>query len=162
MPNENKPWSDQPVLRRFHEYWLSKHRDGRLPGRPDIDPLDIPDLMSKLNIVEVLRDGAGDGGSGGLRFRFRLVGTDHVEFNKTDFTGKTVDEVFPPEAAARINATYITVIETREPHYWRTNIALPGREHIEYERLICPLAADGETVDMLIGAFVFGRKKPRP
>lgn len=31
-----------PRLRRFYDYWQSKHRGECLPGRQDIDPLEIP------------------------------------------------------------------------------------------------------------------------
>lgn len=153
MPIDKKNKYDHPALQRFYEYWLSKFKDGNIPGRHDVDPLDVPDLMPKLNLIDVERR------DGGLSFRFRVFGTEHVEFNKADFTGQTVDEVFPPDVAAKVNAVYASVVGTGEPHYWRENIAIPGREHIEYERLICPLASDGENVDMLIGVFVFGSEK---
>ena len=65
-----------------------------------------------------------------------------------------------PDDAARTEATYAKVIASGEPHYWRTNVMLPGREFVHYERVIVPLASDGETVDMLIGMFIFDRIEP--
>ncbi len=143
---------DHPALQRLYDYWLSKREDGKIPGRSDVDPLDIPDILPHICLLDVERT------DDSLRFRFRLFGTQHQEFNQRDFTGQLIDEVFPPEAAAKVNAAYRQVVESGEPHYWRENLAFEGREHIAYERLICPLASDGETVNMLIGAFVFGTK----
>lgn len=151
MPDNKK--YDHPALQQLYEYWLSKFEDGKIPGRSDVDPLDFPKILPHICLIDVERT------DGRLQFRFRLFGTHHQEFNQQDFTGKTIDEVFPPDAAAKVNAAYTHVVETAEPHYWREDLAFEGRKHIGYERLICPLASDGETVDMLIGAFVFGSKK---
>ncbi len=148
MPANKK--YDHPALQRLYDYWLSKFKGGNIPGRSDVDPLDIPEILPKICLLDVERTDDGP------RFRFRLFGTEHQEFNQQDFTGRTIDEVFSPEAAAKIGATYTQIVESGEPHYWREALAFPGREHIEYERLMCPLASDGETVDMLIGVFVFG------
>jgi hypothetical protein len=41
----------------------------------------------------------------------------------------------------------------REPHYRNGVAAIAGREHIPYERIVFPLAADGEHIDMLIVVF---------
>lgn len=151
MPPNKK--YDHPTVQRLYDYWLSKFKDGKIPGRSDVDPLDIPEILSGICLVDVERT------DDGYQFRFRLIGTDHQEFNQQDFTGRTTDETFPPEAAARVNAVYTQIVESGEPHFWRETLSFAGREHIEYERLMCPLARDGKTIDMLIGVYVFGRKK---
>lgn len=148
---EDDPRDWHPKLKRLHDYWHSKIEEGRLPGRADIDPLDIPDLLPSLILVDVVR------GASGLRFRIRLVGTEYVEVAGQDLTGKWLDETHAPDQAREIAETYVAVVETGEPHYWRSSLHTTGREHINYERLICPLAADGETVDMLVGVFAFDR-----
>jgi len=145
---------DNPTLLRFLDYWRSKCREGRLPARADIDPVDLPDMLPGIIIVEIVDEGER------RRYRFRLFGTAHVEYNQRDLTDKHIDEVFGPEDAARTEATYMQMIESREPHYWRTHMMLPGREFVHYERVMAPLASDGETVDMLIGMFVFDRIEP--
>ncbi|MEJ2122712.1 MAG: PAS domain-containing protein [Alphaproteobacteria bacterium] len=145
---------DHPTLLRFLEYWRSKCREGRLPARADIDPVDLPDMLPGIIIIEVVDEAER------RRYRFRLFGTAHVEFNQRDLTGKCIDEVFGPDDAARTEATYAKVIASGEPHYWRTNVMPPGREFVHYERVIVPLASDGEAVDMLIGMFIFDRIEP--
>lgn len=142
---------DNPTLLKFLDYWRSKCRDGRLPARADIDPVDIHDMLPGIIIIELIED------AGRTRYRFRLFGTQHVEFNQRDLTGQCIDEVFGPEDAAKTEAAYARIVKTREPHYWRTHMMMPGREFVHYERVMVPLASDGETVDMLIGMFVFDR-----
>jgi hypothetical protein len=142
---------DNPTLLEFLEYWRSKCREGRLPARADIDPVEIHGMLPGIIIIEVVEE------DGRQRYRFRLFGTAHVEYNQRDLTGMCIDEVFGPEDVDKTEAAYAGVVETGEPHYWRTNVMLPGREFVHYERLIAPLASDGETIDMLIGMFVFDR-----
>jgi hypothetical protein len=137
-----------PMMRRFFDYWRSKCRDGRLPGRQDIDPLDIPDLLPHITIFDVVR------AEGDLRFRIRLLGTANVQMMGGDCTGQFLDEQMRPEDAARITATYRLAVDERRPHSWRSFLSTPGREHIHYERLLLPLAGDGHTVDMLFALFV--------
>lgn len=57
----------QPAL----QYWQSLTGQG-LPTRRDIDPVDIPDLLANVMLLDVLNDGAD--------FRYRLAGT-AVEHN---------------------------------------------------------------------------------
>jgi len=142
---------DNPTLRKFLAYWQGKRRDGRLPARADIDPVEIHEMLPGILIVDFVEEG------GRRRYRFRLFGTAHVEYNLRDLTGMCIDEVFGPEDAAKTEAAYAGVVDSGKPHYWRTNVMLPGREFVHYERVMAPLASDGETIDMLIGMFVFDR-----
>ena len=145
---------ENPRLIQFYEYWLSKFDGNNLPSRQDIDPLDFPELMPSILIVDVVPEG------GVRRYCFRLFGTEHVEFNQRDLTGKFVDEVFSAEDTRKVHDAYDSIIETRTPHHWRSNIMLAGREFIHYERLMLPLASDGKTVDKMIGVFEFGHIGP--
>ena len=49
--------------------------------------------------------------------------------------------------------TYREIVETRQPHYWLTNLAVRGNPPVRYARLMVPLSSDGVTVDMLMGVF---------
>lgn len=140
---------DSPKIDKFLAYWRSKCRDGRLPSHADIDPTEIPELLSVISIIEVV--GEGDD----ARFRFRLFGTAHVEHNRADFTGSFLDEVFEKDDADAIAETYRRVVETGEPHFWRSHFRQPGLEFRKYRRLMLPLASDGKKIDMLIGIFEF-------
>ena len=138
---------NDPRLRRFYDYWQSKHRDGRLPGRQDIDPLEIPDLLPHVSILDVV--GEGDA----MRFRFRLVGTANVHIAGREHTGAFIEDVFEADDAARLQTAFRGIVESREPHYWLTSVAVRGNRPVHYARLMVPLASDGQNVDMLMGVF---------
>jgi len=142
---------NNPKLHRLLDYWVSKKPADALPGRQHIDPLEIPDLLAALFLIDVVRQ------VGGPRFHFRLMGSDFVSTLGRDFTGQWLDEAAPPESRQALVDGYIAMLETREPAYRRSHLYAYGREHINYERLTCPLARDGKTVDMLIGVIDFDR-----
>ena len=135
--------------RRGLAYWRSKAPEGRIPGRADIDPLEIPDLLPWLTLVDVIWEGAR------LRLRCRLIGTGVVDRFGRDITGLYAEEAYPDEYVAQALETYGAIIESRRPHLSRHRIPIEGREHAEYDRLILPLAADGDRVDMFLSCFAF-------
>ena len=143
---------DHPRLRRFYEYWLSKCGPGKLPGRRDIDPVDIPELLPWMILIDPVLTPDGP------RFRVRLVGTAIVTRAGRDTTGQWFEDLFLPQDAARFSATYREIMRTGRPHHAHTGYALDtalGQGRLRYERLLCPLAADGVTVDMLAGVVAF-------
>lgn len=137
-------------VQRLYEYWLSKHRDGKLPGRSDIDPLDIPDLLPIFILIDVEK-----GGDGGPRFRVRLTGTKLVDRMGEETAGKLIEEAFLESQAKEINAAYRRVVESGEPHCWDYALPMRDREHVRYQRIVCPLASDGTNVDALCGVVSF-------
>jgi hypothetical protein len=72
-----------------------------------------------------------------------------------DITGLYAEKVYPKAYLAQALETYGAIIESRRPHLSRHRIPVEGREHAEYDRLILPLAADGDTVDMFLSCFAF-------
>ena len=143
---------EDPRLRRFYDYWLGKCQAGRLPSRADIDPVEIPDLLPWIMLVDPVP------GPEGYRFRIRLIGTGLVTRVGRDATGRFYDETLSKRDVARFTAIYTEVVKSGRPHHYRSDIdivRLQGLEHLRYERLICPLATDGTTVDMLALIIVF-------
>lgn len=134
-------------LRAFFDYWRRQAPPGRLPGRRHIDPLDIPKLLARIAMFDVVRDGPR------LRFRFRLMGTGVVELMGADYTGRWVDETMSPEVYAHLEAAFAQVC-AGEPHYWERLLPFPARDFVGHRRLALPLASDGTTVDMIIGCYI--------
>ncbi len=144
--------------RRGFAYWRSKAPEGRLPGRRDIDPLDVPDLLPGLTLVDAIWEGVKEGEGDEakcLRLRCRLIGTGVVARFGRDITGLYAEETYPEEYLNKALETYGAIIESRRPHLSRHRIPIEGREHAVYDRLILPLAKDGDTVDMFMIYFVF-------
>lgn len=132
-------------------YWRTKHVDGRLPRRADIDPAEIKAHLPMLFLIDVLENGRG---SGEREFRYRLIGTELAVVNGRDSTGKTFTQVYGEDARqlARMDQVIGAVVDTQRPvliageMFWR-----PDRAFRPVEGLLLPLSSDGKTVDVLIG-----------
>jgi hypothetical protein len=84
-----------------------------------------------------------------LRFRFRLVGSLMAQRMGWDLTGKMVDEIPDVQYRDSVIQGFRKVVELRRPNmtlYEREVNRKPRR----FEVLRLPLAADGETIDMLL------------
>lgn len=139
---------DHPRFRRLADYLASKAPPGKLPGRQHIEPTEIPDLLPWVMLVEVIAQADAE-----PRYRIRLVGTEVVDIQGVDGTGRYVEEVLNKAEAAIIMQGYGEIVRSHVPGYRQGVVATVGREHVHYTRMAFPLARDGEHVDMLI--FVF-------
>ena len=139
------PETCHPKIRRVVEYWRKIHpAEGVLPGRQHFDPIDIPQLLPNVWLIDVSHDP--------LRFRFRLLGTAVVEYAGEDNTGRWFDEAMP-NFNPRV---FADVVETGLPSWARTRSRMrPYKEYRELERVRLPLARDGKTVDMILCLTVF-------
>lgn len=136
---------DDPRFRWLFQYWLERRRDGRLPGRDDIDPLDFPHLLGRIYLIEVVHDGPR------VRFRFRLWGTKISGLFRHEHTGHWLEDIAAPGTLPDLERTLLTCVEERRPHFWRREIPGGVVDFVATRRMLLPLAADGETVDMLFG-----------
>jgi hypothetical protein len=149
-------WPPQlhPELQEFLDYWVAKHGpQGQLPSRAQIDPSEIPTLLTGIALYDVERVNTALG----YRFKYRLLGTRHSVVNHADFSGRYVEDVHYPDEAVPIIGAFSLVVERKLPHYWhreRVSRRDPANR-IPYERIIVPLASDGVNVNMLFGHFVF-------
>lgn len=127
-------------ITRFLALWEGKAGPNRLPRRADFD---IPELRPYLGRVAIL-----DVIDGGADFRFRLYGSDIAEEYQADMTRKSVAD-FRPHFRAAIVPGYRRCLETRAPYYDVIDIDDEMMRY-KWERMVVPLAADGQTVDMLM------------
>jgi hypothetical protein len=140
-----------PFLATFFSYWLAI-RPGAdlLPGRQHFDPVDIGTVMSRVWLLDVVRDGVE------MRFRYRLVGTKEVETLQQEVTGKWFDDVHPrlKETPAHLER-YRFVAAQGQPTYRKGAVNFAHkREHAHVENCLVPLARDGRTVDILAACSV--------
>ncbi|GAB4376766.1 MAG: hypothetical protein Kow00114_40630 [Kiloniellaceae bacterium] len=158
------PKEAAPKIKALFDYWRSIHPAGAGPGRPlpgrrHLDPIDIPELLPNIWMIDVLRDPQRDGG---LRFRFRLIGTEIVKFTGRDATGLPLDTVYQDYENTDAFRAHRAVVERGKPVYRRSGvISNPGRDYVEAERLYLPLAADGKTVDIILVMTLYKGEPPR-
>lgn len=141
-------------VRALYDYWLARCRDGCPPRRSDIDPIDLPHLLRWLWLVDVARDAP----DWPLRFRARLMGTEHVTTMGHDPTGKWMDEAFPTFLTNPTYSDYVQVAENAMPSY-RAGKPLYhlDKEHVRMERIMLPLAGDDKSIDMILAITVYLR-----
>lgn len=134
-----------PRFQRVQTYLESKTGGGRLPARADIDPVEIPEVLAYINLIDVSWTDPGS-----PRFRFRLLGTRQIRYAGGDFTGKRVEEVLSGTSANAAVAMMRRVAVEQQPIFGRFVMPVDGREFVITERLQFPLSSDGETINMLL------------
>lgn len=141
-------------VRALYDYWLARCRDGCPPRRSDIDPIDLPHLLRWLWLVDIERNRP----DWPLRFRVRLMGTEHVTTMGHDPTGKWMDEAFPTFLTNPTYSDYVQVAENATPSY-RAGRPLYhlDKEHVRMERIMLPLAGDDKSIDMMLAITVYLR-----
>lgn len=141
---DQEPPAVHPRFAEVMRYLAGAAPEGRLPGRQHIDPADLRHVIELVNLVDVERQ------AGTLHFRFRLVGERQRRAAGRDITGLLVEDAVVPQLASRIIANMTKVVTSRQPVYDRFPMPHPGRQFIDSQRMYYPLAADGETIDMLL------------
>jgi len=142
------PSCDRRLL-QLYEYWRSLGPgDGMLPGRQHFDPLHIPALLPWVWMLDVHR--------APLRFKFRLVGTEHARVSGRDVTGRWMDEVHQDATQLETYPQLVAVAERAEIGY-RCGPPLfrEQGEFAEMERLLLPMARGGREVDMLLAITIY-------
>jgi hypothetical protein len=152
LRGEEGPYLRWPEFRTLYRYWQLKKSEDQLPGRRDIDPSDIPELLSGIYLVDV----AKRPDTKSFIFRFRLVGTAHFEINGIEITGMTIEQAFTPDHLHNVRAAYTEVVMSKAPLVtYGARSAVIDKSHLLFDRLLLPLASDGSNVDMLLGHLRF-------
>jgi hypothetical protein len=134
---------DSPRIHRFGDYWKARRSaEHAVPLRAAVDPTDLRELLPNIVVVEVEQ--------APMRFRYRLVGTRVVEFNKLDFTGAYLGTIGWDEEQQLVDA-YADTVASRQPlcgfYTWTLKNGAIGK----CEFGIFPLSQDGETVTQVFG-----------
>ena len=133
-----------PKVRRMYDYWLAKRAGRLMPSRSDIDPLELPDCLGNLCLLDVTDDMP-------RRYRFRIDGTNLAELTGFDLTGKYADQV--PEGGYRdlLIALYERVVLTRAPVFISDHEEWKG-SGIQVTSVTLPLSSSGDRVDGILDA----------
>lgn len=130
-----------PNLLRLYDYWAERRRGRSFPSRQDIDPVELRFALGNMTLVDVHHEP--------LRFRFRLVGSLMAQRMGLDYSGKMVDDIDDTDYRDSLNAAYRKIVETRGPSTILYEREIDGKTR-RFEVLRLPLAADGETINMLL------------
>jgi hypothetical protein len=102
-------------LRDLVAYWHEQRGSNPLPGRDDVDPLDLPHkLLPNMILLDIV------GSERYRRFRFRLVGTAIYTHVGRELTGLHIDEALPEPYLSYVSFTHATAADRRCPVYSET------------------------------------------
>ena len=127
--------------------WHAKRCGRAMPARADFTPFDLKALLGHIILVDVEPDP--------LRFRYRLVGTAITGIVKRDVTGRYFEDIYTGrllETAAAVNAW---VVRERAPLRIFSVTGHARNDVYAYDGVLLPLSADGERVNMVLGALLF-------
>jgi hypothetical protein len=119
-----------------------------MPSKRDIDPVDMPrQILPHLQIIDVV--------DGGVRFRYRLIGTALVEAYGRDYTGSHVDTMVSGARLDFILQAYRTVCELKAPVFCHNRYLTVRNTDLLATRIYMPLSDDGAEVQFILGALSF-------
>jgi len=136
------------TLEAVWSYWDACRGDRHCPSRTDLDPLDIPQLLPHVGLVDIEDDGH--------RFRYRVIGTHMNDMLGENFTGRSLDPENRGAYAALLQDLYTDCTLARRPLFSENEVRYPDGRRVTMRRLILPLAADdGAPVEMLLFSTTF-------
>jgi len=148
---EFDPDMDEPPLLEFlREYWQKQRGAAAMPRRQDIRPSDMKAQLPHILLADVI--------AGGEDFRYRLIGGELQRYFKSNPSGRLMSEALLPFGADTIRrtiGTYGEVVRRRVPLRVFGTGALYDQAAKSFDALLTPLSDDGETVNMVLGTFVF-------
>jgi hypothetical protein len=141
-----------PILSSLKAYWDEKRGSRPMPARADLRPADMREHLPWIVLIDVLH--------GGAEFRYRLIGTLITQYFKTDSTGQTVTEAWASQGEEGVQGVLSILRSTIQNKvvmrcYGETGWNTIGLEN--FDSVYLPLSDDGETVNMILHAFVFNR-----
>ena len=134
-------------LQQLHALWDRIRGTRRMPARRDFEPMEVPKLLSRMYLVDVMPDSPIE-----RRYRVRLQGTEEVRNQGTDWTGAFLHEATERGAADRLVAVAEHVVSARAPWmstgrlYW-----IAEKPLYHFESVLLPLSEDDDIVNMIMG-----------
>ena len=131
-----------PLVRWAYDYWKGKIRDGRLPGRADLDPIEMKPVLPNIVLLKVRRDP--------LDFYYRLIGTEIDRHSENYNTGRWMSDVPERRAPSTVWANCKAVVETGQPSCRSIPYVGPHKDFLSTCQVALPLSGDGKQVDMVL------------
>jgi hypothetical protein len=138
---------NSPRLRAAYTYWDGKRQNKLMPSRADIDPVEIPQLLPYVILIDVTR--------GPLDFRYRLVGTQACNIMPRDFTGQFFSKIPGNGKESAAWQECDAVVSSKAPMYWQTPYVAPQSSLRNVQKVLLPLSNDRINVTMIFEVISF-------
>jgi hypothetical protein len=142
-----EPWETR--LRALKRYWDDKRGSRAIPARADLDPVDIPELLPYILLVDTAETLA--------EFHYRLIGTEACKGFDRDRTGVRFADLPRTESFDEIFGGYWRTFLERTPQYYHGSLSSTDEDPMQFSRLTLPLSRDGNHVDMILGGIVYSK-----
>lgn len=130
-------------------YWQSKRVNGAIPSYKAFDPVDIPELLPFVVVLDVIREP--------LDFRYRLIGDEVRIHMDRNLVGLGMREAGLQTEEGPIFRHAREVAENGEPRYYAVDCVAFGRYQVCQQGLSLPFTVNGEQVDKLISILSYRR-----
>ena len=134
-------------MRKTSAFWSARRKQHALPGRQDIDPIDLgAKLLPWIFLTDVVDLDAG------MDFRFRLAGTSNVRLIGIEPRRRLVSDVFATDGLSFMMAGYRDTVTERAATFWygRTSGGLRSRSSFK------DCFSKRPTANVSIPAFYYG------
>jgi len=148
MQPQTDPQPRSVTLRGLVDYWRTKSAGGTLPGRRDLDPMEMRAWLAHILLVDVKGEPR--------RFRWRLVGTHLTEAVGHDSSGLWFEDVYEGAVLDRFLQIYNQVVDCRDVVRTAGLLYFPKHHDVPAEAVNMPLASDGRNVDMVLTGLAIG------
>jgi hypothetical protein len=129
-------------LIKLRDYWLEKRKNRPFPSRADIDPIEFPDLLPRIVLVDVTHDP--------LRFQYRLIGTTITAISERDATGRFIDEELYGDRTENMLWAFQNCVSTNAPIAVREQVQFVKKERVVVEVIALPLGKTDTEIDMIL------------
>src|SRR5258708_39154879 len=133
-------------LRRLIQHWLELRGSRAMPARQDIDPVRIFFALPYLWIYDFLPPEA---------FRCRLIGEEIIDLWGRNPKGRYLRDIFPEPHAQAVTESLLITVRTGRIMHSMSDVLTTDRVSVRGERIALPLAAEGTTVDTILGATIY-------
>jgi hypothetical protein len=135
-----------PRVAELLTFWNTARGGHRFPAQADLNLTDIPDLLPNLFILDVLDDHA---------FGYRFIGSRIDEHMGMSLTGKVFTQTRSGRVLREITAFFSRVVDQGVMGLLETRLPSERFEWVRYVRMALPLADDHQTVNKIVGLYLF-------
>lgn len=130
----------------LYDYWVERCAGRPMPRRADIDPVDMPEHLPGLLLIDV--EGVSARGLG--IYRYRVVGTREVANRKFDPTGQFVEEGYFAKSKNDALHSYESVRLQRTAIYEKLSFLSEDGIPINEDSVMLPLSENGTDVSQIL------------
>jgi hypothetical protein len=115
------------------DYWMNSLDLVEMESLPGFDPLDVPRYLPYIYILEKDRN----------RLRYRVSGEEVNRLFNSSHTRKYLDQVVPRAIYSEVSPYFFSVFKMTICVF-KGHVLLPNKEHMEFERVLLPVARSNE------------------